>query len=263
VSCGTDATQPSGGQSPSARPIAAGALREQSVQRPSMAADTGFCQSRGMIRIRHVLALAPLFAAGVAHADTYRFDPVHTQVWFSADHQRFSHPQGRLRVKDGWFAFDAKDWSQGSVDVEIDMTSADMGDAKWSDMVRGGQFLDAARYPTARFTSTSVDRNDATHGVIHGDLTFHGTTRPVDVEFTLNRVGNDPYAFKQKAGFSARAVLHRSEFGIKRYVDVVGEDIELRFEIEGIRDGDAAKNETPPAQNTNAAPNEEKKSDGD
>jgi polyisoprenoid-binding protein YceI len=247
---------------PAERRRTPGALREQSVQRAPMAADTRFCQSRRMIQLRFFLAVAPLVAVGVARADTYRFDPVHTQVWFSADHQRFSHPQGRLRVKDGWFAFDAKDWSQARVDVEIDMTSADMGDAKWSDMVRGGQFFDAARYPTARFTSKSVEKNDATHGVIHGDLTFHGTTKPIDVDFTLNRVGNDPYAFKQKAGFSARAVLHRSAFGIKRYVDVVGEDIELRFEIEGIRDGDAAKNEAP-AQNQDAAPTEEKKSDGD
>ena len=198
-----------------------------------------------------------------AAPETYRFDPVHTQVWFSADHQRFSHPQGRLRVKDGWFAFDAKDWSDARVDVEIDMTSADMGDPKWSEMVRGGQFLDASRYPVARFASTSVEKKDATHGVIHGNLTFHGATKPIDVDFTLNRVGNDPYAFKRKAGFSARAVLHRSEFGIKRYADVVGEDIELRFEIEGIRDGNVAKNEAPTAQNADAAPNDEKKTDGD
>ena len=84
-----------------------------------------------------------------------------------------------------------KDWSTARVDVTIDMTSADMGDAKWSEMVRGGQFLDAARWPTARFISRSVEKKDDKTGVIHGDLTFHGTTKPVDVEFTLNRIGND------------------------------------------------------------------------
>jgi polyisoprenoid-binding protein YceI len=190
-------------------------------------------------------AIAAFFAAPAAYgaAEVYRFDPVHTQIWFTADHQRFSHPQGRLRVKDGWFQFDEKDWSQGRVDVEIDITSADMGDAKWSDMVKSGQFLDAERWPTARFTSKSVEKKDDKNGIIHGDLTLHGTTKPVDVEFTLNRIGNDPYQFKQKAGFSAKAVLHRSDFGIKRYAEVVAENIELRFEIEGIRDSGAAKSE--------------------
>jgi len=190
-------------------------------------------------------AIAALFAAPAAYGavEVYRFDPVHTQIWFTADHERFSHPQGRLRVKDGYFQFDEKDWSQGRVDVEIDITSADMGDTKWSDMVKSGQFLDAERWPTARFTSKSVEKKDDKNGIIHGDLTLHGTTKPVDVEFTLNRIGNDPYEFKQKAGFTAKTVLHRSDFGIKRYAEVVGEDIGLRFEIEGIRDSGAAKPE--------------------
>jgi polyisoprenoid-binding protein YceI len=192
-----------------------------------------------------VLAISAFFAAPAARAaaEVYRFDPVHTQIWFTADHQHFSHPQGQLRVKSGWFQFDDKDFSSGRVDVEIDMTSADMGDAKWSDMVKSGQFLDAARWPTARFTSKSVEKKGDRNGVIHGDLTLHGVTRPIDVEFTLNRIGNDPYQFKQKAGFSAKAVVPRSEYDMKRYADVVAENIELRFEIEGIRDNGAATSE--------------------
>jgi len=191
------------------------------------------------------IVIAALFAVPSAFGavETYRFDPVHTQIWFTADHQRFSHPQGRLRVKSGWFQFDEKDWTSARVYVEIDMTSVDMGDAKWSDMVKSGQFLDAERWPTASFTSKSVEKKDDKSGVIHGDLVLHGETKPVDVEFTLNRIGNDPYQFKQKAGFSAKTVLHRSEFGIKRYAEVVAENIELRFEIEGIRDSGAAKSE--------------------
>lgn len=184
------------------------------------------------------LLAAPLPA--LAAAEVYRFDPVHTQIWFGADHQRFSHPLGRLRVKDGWFLFDDKDWSASRVDVSIDLASADMGDAKWNETVKGGAFLDVERQPLARYVSRSVEKKDDTHGVIRGDLHFRGDTQPVDVEFTLNRVGEDPYLFKRKAGFSARAELSRSAFGMKRYAEVVGDRIELRLEIEGIRDRGAA-----------------------
>ncbi|HVT32406.1 MAG TPA: YceI family protein [Rhodanobacteraceae bacterium] len=187
-----------------------------------------------------VFAFATI-AATPAFADVYRFDPVHSQVWFTADHQHFSHPQGRLRIKDGWFEFDEKNWAASRVVVEIDTASADMGDPKWSGMVRGGSFLDAERFPVARFVSKSVEKTGEREGVIHGDLTLRGETRPVDVAFTLNRVGNDPYLFRQKAGFSAKAELARSAFGMKRYAEVVGENIELRLEIEGVRDGAAAK----------------------
>ncbi len=211
-----------------------------------MVAVTHFCQAYAMkSRLAPALAFA---AAGFAAAPpvyaepvVYRFDPPHTQIFFSADHQKFSNPVGRLKVKDGWFQFDDKDFSTAKVDVEIDMTSADMGDDAWSKTVRSGQLLDTDKYPTARYTSKSVEKQGDNRGVIHGDLTLHGVTKPVDIAFTLNRIANDPYRFKQKAGFSATATIKRADFGISRYTEVIGENIALRFEIEGLRDGDAAK----------------------
>jgi polyisoprenoid-binding protein YceI len=176
-----------------------------------------------------------------AAPETYRFDPVHTQIWFAASHENLSHPQGRLRVKDGWFQFDPDDIANAKVYIEIDLASVDMGDQKWSDAIRSGQFFDTGRFPTARYTSTSVTPKDKTSGTIHGDLILHGVTKAIDVDFKFNRVGNDPYTFKRKAGFSATAKLNRNDFDMKRFQDVVGQDIELTLVIEGIKDDGAAK----------------------
>jgi polyisoprenoid-binding protein YceI len=186
------------------------------------------------------IAASTVPSRALAAPDTYRFDPVHSQVWFTADHQRFSKPQGRLRIKDGWFRFDPKDWTDAQVDVVIDVASIDLGDAKWDAMVASGQFLDAKRWPTARYVSTSIEPRDAMHARGHGELDFRGVKKPLDLDVTLNRIGTDPYAFKQKAGFSANATLDRFAFGMDRYKDVVAAAIELRFEIEGIRDRKAA-----------------------
>ncbi len=191
-----------------------------------------------------VIALAVAPSLSIAAPETYRFDPVHTQLWFGSDHQGFSHPLGRMRIKGGWFQFDDKDWSNSRVDVAIDIASADMGDAKWNEMVRSGAFLDSARWPSARYISRSVEKLGNGKGVIHGELQFHGQRAPVDVAFHLNRIATDPYLFKRKAGFSASATISRSAFGMKRYAEVVGDIIDLRFEIEGIRDADAAKRTT-------------------
>lgn len=196
--------------------------------------------------IRYI-AFAATAAVGAGSLDaqaapeTYRFDPVHTQIWFSASHEGLSHPLGRLRVKDGWFQFDPDDIAKASVYIEIDLASVDMGDKKWSDTIRSGQFFDAERYPTARYTSKSVTPKDKTSGTIHGDLILHGVTKPIDIDFKFNKVGNDPYTFKRKAGFSATAKLNRSDFGMKRFQDVVGQDIELTLVIEGIKDDGAVK----------------------
>jgi polyisoprenoid-binding protein YceI len=204
-----------------------------------------------MVSPMRPVAFAALAIAGASSLDaraapeTYRFDPVHTQVWFAVSHENLSHPLGRLHVKDGWFQFDADDLAHAKVYVEIELASVDMGDAKWNDTIKSGQFFDTGRFATARYTSTSVTPRDKTGGTIHGDLILHGVTRPVDVDFKLNRVGNDPYTFKRKAGFSARAKLNRNDFDMKRYQDVVGQDIELTIEIEGIRDDSAAKQSAP------------------
>lgn len=186
-----------------------------------------------------VLALWFGCASALAAPATYRFDPVHTQVWFSASHDGYSHPLGRLRVAEGWFVFDPDDWSGGRVDVILDMTSVDLGDGKWSEAVMSGQFLDAERWPRARFTSRSVEKTGADTGIVHGTLELHGERQPVDVAFTLNRVGNDPYTFRHKIGFSATASLDRFAFGMQRFKDVVGAMVDLRLEIEGIRESDS------------------------
>jgi len=172
---------------------------------------------------------------------TYRFDPVHTQIWFSVSHEGLSNPLGRLHVKDGWFQFDPDDIASAKVYVEVDLASVDMGDAKWSDTLKSGQFFDTGKYPSARYTSKSVTPKDKASGTIHGDLILHGVTKSVDVDFRFNRVGNDPYTFKRKAGFSASAKLNRNDFYMKRFQDVVGRDVELTLVIEGIRDDGAAK----------------------
>mgnify|MGYP001243193722 CR=1 FL=1 len=184
------------------------------------------------------LSLA-LFAAGgsaPAHeVPAWTFDPLHSQVVFFVDHLGFAKAIGRARVGEGRLQFDPDDWSTASVDVSVALDTLDMGDAKWTATVLSGQFLDAARWPLARFRSTSVERTDAGDLRVHGLLSLHGHEQALTLEATLNRVGTDPYAFRSKAGFSAQATLDRLAFGIERYRDVVGASIELRIEVEALR----------------------------
>lgn len=179
-----------------------------------------------------------------AKAETWRFDPVHTQVVFFADHLGFSHGIGRMKVREGWLRFDVADWSTAQVDVTLDIGSLDMGEAKWTQAVQSGRFLDSARWPTAHFVSTSVEKTDAGNGLVHGQLTLHGVSKPVTLAITFNRIGRDPYAFKTKAGFTARTTLNRFDFGIERFRDVVGAEVELRIEVEAIRDKNAVDEES-------------------
>ena len=179
--------------------------------------------------------MAPVALAG---GDDFRIDAVHSQIFFSASHDGYTNPSGRLRVKDGTFHFDAGDWSQSRVDATIDIAALDMGDAPWNDKLLNA-FFDAKRYPTAHFVSTRVEKTGERTGVIHGRLTLLDKTRPVDVQVTFNKAAVNGYTLKYVAGFSATAKFKRSDFGMTRDLNSVGDMVDVRMEIEGRRDGDA------------------------
>ncbi len=165
----------------------------------------------------------------------WTFDRVHSQVVFFVDHLGFSNAIGRARVSGGELVFDPDDWSTASVDVAVALDTLDMGEAKWTETIRSAQFLDTARWPEARFRSHSVEKTGADSLRVHGTLALHGREQPLTLEATLNRVGRDPYVLRSKAGFSARAMIERFAFGLERYRDVVGAEVELRIEVEAVR----------------------------
>jgi polyisoprenoid-binding protein YceI len=191
------------------------------------------------------MAALLVMASANAHASDFRFDTVHTRVFFSVDHQGYSKSTGSLHVKSGFFRFDADDWGKAGVDVTIDIASLDMGDAGWSDKVRSA-YLDASFYPTARYVGKTVEKTGEHSGVVHGELTLLGKTRPVDLQVTFNRAARDGYTLRYIAGFSATANFKRSAFGVTRTQKDIGDDIAIRIEAEGVRDDDAQKNAPKP-----------------
>ena len=186
------------------------------------------------------LLLVPSLAS--ARVISYRIDPVHTQVLFSADHDGYSQPVGRMRVKAGWLQFDEDDWSNAKVVVDIDTASVDIGDEAWNDAVTGKRFLDAKEFPLAHFESASVEKTDARHGTLHGQLTLHGVTHEVSIPFTFNRTGATIFSGMQTlAGFSAQATIDRTQFGMTAFPKAVGTQVNLRLEVEAILDQDAQR----------------------
>ncbi len=188
-----------------------------------------------------LLVCLSLLVAGpaLAHPLDYRIDTVHSQVLFSASHDGYSNPVGRLAITRGWLRFDPDDWSASSVVADIDPASADFGDQAWNTAATGRNFLDAAKFPLMRFQSVAVRQTGKDTGVIDGRLTLHGVTLPVTVEFTVNRVGATLFGFETIAGFSGRAKLDRTQFGMTAFPKAVGTEVTVRLEIEAKLDRQA------------------------
>ncbi|TAM93342.1 MAG: polyisoprenoid-binding protein, partial [Rhodanobacteraceae bacterium] len=64
-----------------------------------------------------------MLVAGAAAARPldYRIDTVHSQVLFSADHDGYSNPVGRLAIARGWLRFDPDDWGKSKIVADIDL----------------------------------------------------------------------------------------------------------------------------------------------
>ncbi|MEI8259828.1 MAG: YceI family protein [Deltaproteobacteria bacterium] len=181
------------------------------------------------------LLLAVSFGLGAAAAAapvTYTFDTVHSRVTFYVNHFGFSNSVGELKVGDGTFVFDGDDWAQSSVGVALPVSSLELGDAKWNTHIASPDFLDAAKYPEISFRSSRLEKADATHGKLYGELTLHGVTKAVSLDLRVNKVGEHPMRKTQAAGFTATTVVKRADFGVAAYVPVVADEIEVRIEVE-------------------------------
>src|SRR5215218_6832465 len=88
-------------------------------------------------------------------AGTYDIDVAHTHAGFAVRHLMVSKVRGRLTPTSGTVVIGA-DPTDSSVEVELDLTSLDTGDAGRDEHLRSADFFDSANFPTMRYRSTGV-----------------------------------------------------------------------------------------------------------
>lgn len=163
---------------------------------------------------------------------TYNLDPHHTNIIWHVNHFGFSNPSGRFGIVKGNILWNDLKPEQTTLDVTIDVAGLATGMDDFNTHIKSADFLDAAKYPTATFTSTKVLPMGHDAAKVTGNLTLHGVTVPVTLEVKLNKTGINPVSQKQTVGFSAKGTLKRSDFGISKYVPDVSDEVTLDIEAE-------------------------------
>ncbi|MEO8669875.1 MAG: YceI family protein [Tahibacter sp.] len=234
---------------------------QQSIQRFALLRPRRICQAHVMFKPLATALFLSVPLTALAADESWQIDTVHTQIHFSVDHLGFTQSMGLIKAREGRLRFDPADFAHCEIDVIVDPATLLMGDAKWQETVLSWQFLNIKRWPEARYKAQRCEQTDKATGIAHGTLSMHGMSAPVDLSFHVNKIGNDPYTFKHTAGFSATARLQRSAFGMKKLLTVVGDRIDLRFEVEAVRDhGDAP---TEKAEHDSPIPTDPTESDDD
>jgi polyisoprenoid-binding protein YceI len=169
---------------------------------------------------------------------TWQADPAHSEVAFSVRHLMVSKVRGRFTDFEATIVT-ADDPLASSVTATIQMASIETGNAIRDEHLRSADYFEVGTYPTMTFRSTGV-RRDYDGGVVEGELTLHGVTRPVLLAVEVNGFGPDPFG-GHRAGFTATAQFSRREFGIDLTVALdtggvaVGDTVTVELEIEAVR----------------------------
>ncbi len=177
-------------------------------------------------------ALAASLSANANAAERYEFDTVHSQVLFFVNHLGFSNSEGEFLEFGGDLLIDTEDLTQSTINVSIDTASIDMDDEGWDKHLKNEDFFDVDKYPAMTFKSSTVKQMGDKMLTVSGDLTILDVTRPVTLDVKVNKIGDHPFSKKPTVGFSATTTIKRSEFGINYALPAVGDDVEIRIEVE-------------------------------
>ncbi len=120
--------------------------------------------------------------------------------------------------------FNPEDLANANIIAEVDVASLTLGDV--SDRAKSPEFLGAETHPTARFTSSNVEKTD-TGFAANGQLELAGVTK----DFTIN------FTFEENNGAAiveAEAVIQRLDFNVGETFEddsSVGRSIKLKISI--------------------------------
>jgi polyisoprenoid-binding protein YceI len=140
----------------------------------------------------------------------------------------FKSWQGKVQVDD-------VDVSKSSVEVTVATPSIAMLDAQQTTMLRDVEFFDVDRHPTMQFRSTRIERTGETTLRVLGEITLRGITRPMQLEVTVTERRPDAAPGKRYAYFRAEGSIKRSEFGMVKFIDLVGDTVDISIRTDAWR----------------------------
>lgn len=181
------------------------------------------------------ILLAALLATPVYAADSYTIDPTHTWPMFGVNHLGFSTQRGRFDRSSGKVTLDVAA-RKGSIELVVETASIDMGFDKWNEHMKGPDFFSVVYFPTMRFISDKIVFDGDKPVSAEGELTLLGETRPVTLTISDFNCGTHPMTRKAMCGANISTTIKRSEFGMKKFIPAVSDEVNIYSPVEAFKD---------------------------
>ncbi|MCQ8240785.1 YceI family protein [Rhizosaccharibacter radicis] len=158
---------------------------------------------------------------------SYTLEPTHTQIGWTLSHMGFSYYSGGFSNASGSLTLDPANPTADKLNVSVPIASVATTSTKLDGELKSAQWFDADKFPTATFASTGVTAEGKDRAKVTGTLTLHGVTRPVVLDVRFVGAGVNPLDKKYTVGFEAVGTIRRSDFGVKTYVPLIGDEVRL------------------------------------
>ena len=187
---------------------------------------------------RALLAIAAVaaFTASFAHAsERLTISGKDGTIDFAIGDSRIFRTTGAFKDWQGTLHVDDADLPRSTVEVVVRTGSVRMLDSQQTAMLKDSDFFDVEKFPEMTFRSTEVARTGDTTLRVDGNVTLRGITRPMTLAVSVTDRRPDAAPGARYAGFRAHGTIKRSEFGMTKYVDIVGDAVEISITADALR----------------------------
>lgn len=165
-------------------------------------------------------------------------DPAHTEIGFKIKHLMISNVKGVFKTVEANIVTTGSDFMSAEIDVAIDPSSIDTGNADRDKHLKSADFFDVESHPQITFMANTYEvvDNDGSYE-LYGDLTIKGITKRVKLDVEFGGVMTDPWG-SQKAGFTINGKVNRKDWGLNWNTALesggflVGDEVRISCEVQ-------------------------------
>ncbi len=165
-------------------------------------------------------------------------DLVHSSISFKLRHLMIAHIKCAFKNFDASIYTSNINFNSAEIDLWIDTSSINTGDAGRDKHLKSSDFLDVQNHKQITFTSSTIGKSDV-NGLheLWGELSIKGISKKIKLMVEFKRIYNDSFG-NEKAGFTVTGLINRKDWGItwnttmKNGGLMVSDEVIISFEIE-------------------------------
>jgi polyisoprenoid-binding protein YceI len=143
---------------------------------------------------------------------TWKIDPAHSSVEFSAKHLGIATVRGKFNEFEGTLEI-GEDLASARAYGTVSAASVTTNEDQRDNHLRSEDFFHAEVHPDLSFGSTAIRPFGDDSFEIDGDLTMRGVTRPITLKAEVQGTESDPWG-NERVGLEVSGRLNRKDWGM-------------------------------------------------